>query len=83
MKPFIKWVGGKRQLLSVLEDKFPTKIKTFYEPFGGSLTVTLYVLENLEVENIVVSDINSKLVNFYNQAKNNVEKLIEKIKIKF
>ena len=76
----LKWVGGKRQLLNTLKDKFPEKIKTFYEPFGGSLTVTLYVLENIEVENIVVSDINSKLVNFYNQAKKNVEKLIEKVK---
>jgi len=77
----LKWVGGKRQLLRELENKFPKKIKNFYEPFGGSLTVTLYVLENLECERIFVSDINTKLINFFNKTIDNVELLIKHIKI--
>lgn len=76
----LKWVGGKKQLLKELEQKFPKKIHSFYEPFGGSLTVTLYVLENLECEKIFVSDINSKLVNFYTQVKTDVENVITKTK---
>lgn len=76
----LKWVGGKRQLIHILESKFPKKIRNFYEPFGGSLTVTLYVLENLEVDKIFVSDINSKLINFYNCIKENVENIIENSK---
>lgn len=76
----IKWVGGKKQLLNKFEENFPKKIRNFYEPFGGSLTVTLYVLENIECDKIFVSDINPKLINFYTQVKINVENVITKTK---
>ncbi len=73
----LKWVGGKRQLLERLEEHFPTDILSFYEPFGGSLTVTLCVLEKYpSVKNVYVADMNPKLVNLYNQIKNNLDRFI-------
>lgn len=41
MKPFIKWVGGKRQLLPTIKDMMPESFDTYYEPFlGGGGTPT-------------------------------------------
>lgn len=77
----LKWVGGKKQLLKHFDTLFPKKINNFYEPFGGSLTVTLYVIENIECKKIYVSDINSKLINFYKQIIKDVDTVISKIKI--
>lgn len=73
----LKWVGGKKQILNKLEEYFPPEIKNFYEPFGGSLTVTLWVLEKYpSVENIYVADSNPKLVNLYKQIQNNPKRFI-------
>lgn len=76
----IKWVGGKRQLFKTLDSVFPRKIKNFIEPFGGSLSVTLHVLTNYEVETLHVADINKKLINFYEQIRTDTEAVIESIR---
>jgi len=74
----LKWVGGKKQLLGRLKEHFPENVTNFYEPFGGSLTVTLCVLEKYpSLNNIYVADMNPKLVNLYNQVKNNKKKFID------
>jgi DNA adenine methylase len=73
----LKWVGGKRQLLSELDAHFPEECKRYYEPFGGSLTVTLHVYERYPNARIYVSDINPKLINLYTQLKKNPKKFIE------
>lgn len=73
----LKWVGGKRQLLSELDKHFPIECNNYYEPFGGSLTVTLHIYEKYPNTNIHVSDINPKLVNLYTQLKKNPKKFIE------
>jgi len=63
--PFIKWAGGKRQLLAELKCRLPPEWNTYYEPFvgGGALLV------GLENEGLltrgVISDLNSELVNLY------------------
>ena len=69
----LKWVGGKRQLLDQLQKSFPGEVKKFYEPFGGSLTVTLRVLEMYpNVEEVHVADINPKLMNLYIQVRDHL-----------
>jgi len=80
-KSVIKWVGGKRQLLAtILDAKLPPVIHNFYEPFGGSLTVSLYVIQNRTVTGtIYVSDINNKLVTMYNHVKTVPELVIQKM----
>lgn len=73
----LKWVGSKKQILNELDNYFPPTCNTYYEPFGGSLTVTLHVYKKYPNAKIYVSDINSKIINLYTQLKNNTEKFIE------
>lgn len=71
MKPFIKWVGGKRQLLPTIKDMMPESFDTYYEPFlgGGAL------LLEIAPEQAVVGDANTILINTYKAIQNNKESL--------
>lgn len=71
MKPFIKWVGGKRQLLPTIKDMIPKSFDTYYEPFlgGGAL------LLEIAPDQAVVSDANTNLINTYKAIQNNKESL--------
>ena len=78
-KPFVKWAGGKRQLMSELEKNFPTKFGTYLEPFlgGGAVMFDLLTKEpNLKCN---VSDLNSDLVLAYVTIRDRLEKLIESL----
>ena len=82
MSSVLKWVGGKRQLLDRLSQHFPKNFTRFYEPFGGSLTVTLWVLDNYpDVQSIFVADSNPRLVNLYKQIQKNPKKFLEVVDI--
>lgn len=83
-KPFLKWAGGKSQLLNDIDSKFPyTKDKafTYVEPFVGSGAVLFWVLNNFpNLKSAVINDINEDLVNSYRTIKNNVNELISTLK---
>ncbi|MBV1819141.1 DNA adenine methylase [Anaerosalibacter bizertensis] len=74
--PVVKWVGGKRQLISEIDKFIPSHYSTYYEPFlgGGAL---LFYLQPYEA---VVNDINEELINLYQVIKDNVDELIEDLK---
>lgn len=76
--PFVKWVGGKRTIISELVSKLPNKINDYYEPFvgGGALFFEI----NKKTKNCYLSDVNSDLVIAYNVIKENPKKLIESLK---
>lgn len=76
LKPFLQWVGGKRQLIPVLESYIPKNFNTYYEPFigGGSL------LFHLSPSNAVINDYNEELINCYLIIKNQLEELINDLK---
>ena len=61
VKPFVKWAGGKRQILDKLKEHLPEEYNTYYEPFvgGGAL------LFELEPTNAVINDFNEELINVY------------------
>ena len=91
-KPFLKWVGGKTQILNNLFELFPIEIDNYYEPFlgGGSVLIHLLSLINdkkIKINGkITVSDINKELIDTYNEIKNNPINLInelEKIKTEY
>lgn len=67
MKPFIKWAGGKTQLLKVLRVLMPQSYNTYYEPFLGGGALLFDVLPEVAY----VNDINKDLINTYNQVKYN------------
>lgn len=71
--PFLKWVGGKRQLMSEIEPLIPSKISTYYEPFIGGGAVFL----NQQPKKAVINDYNTELINVYKVVRDNVEELIE------
>ncbi len=82
-KPFVKWVGGKRQLLNQfrLRNLFPPELfdsakNTYFEPFVGGGAVFFDLLP----EKAVLSDMNNELVITYNVIKNDVERLILSLK---
>lgn len=78
-KPFLKWVGGKGQLLDAINDFYPfdNEIITKYaEPFVGGGAVLFDVLNNCDVEEVFISDINADLINAYLIIKNHNEELI-------
>ena len=83
LKPFVKWVGGKGQLVSQLEKYIPVdgeKVLTKYvEPFVGGGALLFNILSKYNFEEIYIGDINKELINTYNVVKNNVEELIIKL----
>ncbi len=82
-QPFVKWVGGKRGLLSQILPFIPKKFNSYFEPFigGGALFFKLYSLGHLKDKNIYLFDINSELINAYNMVKNNPTLLINELEI--
>lgn len=77
MKPFTKWVGGKRQLLPQILGISPDKFNKYYEPFvgGGALFF------ELAPSNATINDSNEELILAYKVIKENVEELIQLLKI--
>ena len=78
-KPFIKWVGGKSQLLDEIREKYPSRIEKYCEPFVGGGAVLFDVLQKSHPKQVLINDINAELINTYSQIKNNCHKLIEQL----
>lgn len=75
--PFIKWVGGKRQLLNVITQNLPNNINTYVEPFVGGGAVMFHLLNNYpNINKIIINDINTELINTYVTIRDSVEQLI-------
>ncbi len=83
IKPFIKWVGGKGQLLDELEKLVLCnigKVKKYAEPFVGGGALLFHLLSKYDLfEEIYISDINSELINAYIVIKNDVDNLLAKL----
>lgn len=73
MQPFVKWAGGKRQLLPAIYERLPEKFNTYYEPFIGGGALLLDACP----ESAYVGDINNVLVGTYNAIKNNLPSLLK------
>ena len=78
-KPFVKWAGGKRQLLAELEKNFPKKFGTYFEPFLGGGAVLFDLLAKKPNLKCSVSDLNSDLVLAYVTIRDKLGRLIESL----
>lgn len=78
-KPFVKWVGGKSQLLEEIRKKYPQKIEKYCEPFVGGGAVLFDILQKFQPKEVLINDINKELINTYLQVKNNCEELINQL----
>lgn len=85
-KPFLKWAGGKTQLINDIEKSIPQKFHsskfTYIEPFVGSGAVLFWMLNNFpNLEKAVINDINEDLINTYKTITNKPKELIAILEI--
>lgn len=84
--PFVKWAGGKRQLLPIINEHLPKellagKITKYIEPFVGGGAVLFDLIQKFEFEQIIINDFNLDLINLYKAIKDDVNILIDKLNI--
>lgn len=73
--PFVKWAGGKRQLLAQIRERMPREYNRYYEPFIGGGAVVFDLLP----KNALINDINEALINAYVQIRENVDSFLDNI----
>ena len=73
--PFVKWAGGKRQLIPQIRERLPKQFNNYYEPFVGGGAVIFELLP----ENAVINDINRALINAYQMICNQPQEFLQKI----
>ena len=82
-RPFLKWAGGKRQLLSEIEERLPENLEdydTYVEPFIGGGAVMFHILHNHNFEQVIALDINAELILCYKTLQSDVKKVIAELK---
>lgn len=84
-KPFIKWVGGKGQLLPTLKTLLPTELNswkefTYIEPFIGGGAMLFFMLRTFKnIKRAVINDLNTNLVRAYRTIKEHPEELVKQL----
>jgi len=83
-KPFLKWAGGKGQLLNNFNRLYPAELidgkeTTYIEPFVGGGAVLFDVIQKFNIKKAVIIDTNKELINCYKCIKENVTNLIDKL----
>lgn len=82
IKPFLKWAGGKTQLLPIIMERTPDnieEIKRYIEPFIGAGAVFFEFIKHDTFEEYIINDINTRLVNLYITIRDNIEELIDEL----
>jgi DNA adenine methylase len=74
---FLKWAGGKLQLIEQFENLFPHNFRNYYEPFVGSGAVFFYVKSKLKPNKVILSDTNEELINCFVVVRDNPYELVE------
>lgn len=77
---FLKWAGGKKQLLPQFRSLFPRNITTYIEPFLGSGAVFFYIKKHYNIKNAILSDINEELTTCFKVVRDNPDALIKLLK---
>lgn len=80
-KPFLKWAGGKRQLIPILQQHLPQTFDVYLEPFLGGGALLFYILSQNPNQKCIVSDLNSDLVLAYVTIRDKVEQVISELKV--
>ena len=86
-RPFVKWVGGKTQLLEEVERSLPKNLSSisdlvYVEPFVGGGAVLFWILQKYpNISKAIINDINKELVCTYRVIRNDVESLISELEI--
>lgn len=84
MKPFLKWAGGKTQLIDEIEKYYPFddgKIVKYAEPFVGGGAILFDILNKYNLQDVYISDTNEELINTYIIIRDNINELIDLLEI--
>ncbi len=85
LKPFIKWAGGKGQILdeirSIYPDELGSSIRRYAEPFIGGGAVLFDILGSYELDEIYISDVNRELLNVYRVIKERPDEIISSLSV--
>jgi DNA adenine methylase len=83
MKPFVKWAGGKGQLVDAIKKRYPKglgdTIRKYAEPFVGGGAVLFDILNKYEMDQVYISDTNAELINTYQVLCDNADGLISRL----
>lgn len=85
-RPFLKWAGGKTQLLGEFEKRLPStilesgKIKSYIEPFVGGGALFFFLKNKYNIKNSILFDINPELIIAYKVIQNDYKNLIEELR---
>lgn len=79
-KPFLKWAGGKTQLLPVLLEVFPEQIETYYEPFLGGGAVFFSLVDQARFYQAALNDLNRELISCYRTVREIPEDVIDRLR---
>lgn len=81
IKPFLKWAGGKGQLLSKIRPLYPqelgNQINKYIEPFIGGGAVFFDIISNYKLDKYIINDINKELINTYKAIQQDIHSLLE------
>ena len=84
VKPFVKWAGGKSQLLPQIGNLYPDElgrsIQKYAEPFVGGGAVLFDILSKYNLESVFINDVNKELINVYRIVQSDSESLIDALK---
>lgn len=73
--PFVKWAGGKRQLIPQIRERMPKQFNNYFEPFVGGGAVIF----ELQPEHAVINDINKALINAYQMIREHPQEFLQEI----
>lgn len=79
-KPFVKWAGGKRQLIPILNENLPSFMGTYFEPFLGGGALLFHILIERSRQRCGISDLNPDLILAYTTIRDKPEDLITSLK---
>lgn len=80
LRPILKWAGGKRSLVPRILKELPDRIDTYYEPFVGGAAVFFALAEEKRFRRAVITDKNAQLINLYTVVRDDLGKLLKKLK---
>jgi len=79
--PFVKWAGGKSQLLEQFEPLFPVQFNRYIEPFVGGGAVFFHLYNQGRIgDGVILNDLNEELMNCYEVIRDKVDELIEELR---
>ena len=81
IKPFLKWAGGKGQLLNKIRPLYPqglgNQINKYIEPFIGGGAVFFDIISSYKLDKYIINDINKELINTYKAIQQDIHSLLE------